>query len=100
MGYWSEAEIELPDEKPITFSYEVKSISDNAEFIGAFSKNKAKWGNKDVDALTWYAAPHRTDFTFRSQMFGKFPPAKRVKNTGKLAKDTWHLVEVELSKNY
>jgi len=94
----SEALIDLPEEKSVTCSYEVKSLSDNAEFIGAFSLNKATWGNKNVDALSWYAATNRKDFTFRSKMFGDFPPSLTVNNKC-LAKDTWHLVEVELSKH-
>jgi len=97
--YWSETLIELSDHKSVKCSYQVKSLSNNAEFIGAFSLNKAKWGSKNVDALTWYAAPHRSDFTFRTKMFGEFPPSHPVKNK-LLAKDVWHLVEVELSKHY
>jgi len=94
---WSDTLIELPDNKTVKLSYEVRSLSDNAEFIGAFSLNKAQFG-KNPDALTWYGATNRCDFTFRSQMFGGYPPSQEVSNKN-LAKGTWHLFEVELSKN-
>ena len=96
--YWSEAKIDLQENKSVICSYEVKSISDIAEFIGAFSSNKAAWGNNNNDALTWFAGTNRKDFTFRTKMFAGFPRSVKVNNKC-LAKDTWHHVEVELSKH-
>merc|ERR1711959_260969 len=77
----------------------VHTVSSAAsECIGAFSHNKKRWsgGKKGEDALTWYVAPHRADFNFRTKVFGGFPRVLRT-NQRKVSKNTWHRVEVQLS---
>lgn len=64
---------------PVKMSYGVKFMQDtpaNSEFHPCWSKNKKPWG-QDSDALSWFFATHRQDFTFRTEMFGGFPNCKR-----------------------
>jgi len=77
----------------------VRSLSDEAEFIGAFSSNKVKWGGEHPDAFTWFGGTNRCDFTFRAKMFGGLSGRCKDVSNKLLAKGTWHLFEVELSKN-
>ena len=35
------------------------------------------WGSANADALSWYLATDRSDFTFRTGMFAGFPAACR-----------------------
>jgi len=53
-------------------TYEVKTEEANGELIGAYSENKETWMSKGSDALSWFCAPHRSDYRFRDKMFGKY----------------------------
>jgi len=97
---WSDVLIELQDDKPVKFSCQVGTSSDNAEFMFGFSKTKAQWGNDDRDALTWYGSVQGTNFHFRKQMFEHIDCSYSLQPPKCLGKDTWHLFEVELSKNH
>jgi hypothetical protein len=44
------------------------------ELLSCFSGNREPWGGLSPDALSWYMATNRADFTFRNQMFGGFVP--------------------------
>lgn len=90
--------LEGADGAPLVLEYEVYPEVDDSECIAAFSHSKVPWqgGGAGEDALTWYCAPGRNDFTFRSRVFGGFPRctftrAKRV------AVREWHSVRVGLS---
>ena len=63
--------VNLKDDSDVIVTYEVRAKDHEAEIISAFSLNKKRWGtnNPQPDALTWYCAPHRNDFTFRTGMF-------------------------------
>ncbi len=63
---------------PARISYDVTCENERDEFIPCFSFTKAQWGSPECDALSWYASPHRDDFTFRTNLFGKFPTVKRL----------------------
>jgi hypothetical protein len=52
---------------------------------------------KGEDALTWYFAPHRNDFSFRSRMFGGFPEIIR-QSVQTVSINEWHAVEVRLTR--
>merc|ERR1711959_49306 len=95
--FWSPVAVSLAESKMVKIAYDVKP-SAKSECIGAFSHNKKRWsgGKKGEDALTWYVAPHRSDFNFRTKVFGGFPRVLRT-NQRKVSKNTWHRVEVQLS---
>ena len=101
---WLEPIIRL-QETPVIARYEVWAHPGlrETEIIGAFSLNRKQWSGKDdCDALSWYAAVHRTDFTFRSRMYRSFPPLQKVDGLGDigpslLTPGVWHSVEVRLS---
>jgi len=95
--FWSPVAVSLDKSKMVKITYDVKP-SAMSECIGAFSHNKKRWsgGKKGEDALTWYIAPHRADFNFRTKMFGGFPEVLRT-NQRKVSKNAWHRVEVQLS---
>lgn len=44
------------------------------ELLCCFSGNREPWSGVRPDALSWYMATNRADFTFRTQMFGGFIP--------------------------
>lgn len=50
----------------------------NTEIHPCFSGNQREWGQRDADGLTWYLATHRSDFTFRTQIFKDFPTSRRL----------------------
>jgi len=97
---WLPEEVVLDDEKPTIFAYEVRADNSQSECIGAFSHSCVRWvgGGAGEDALTWYAAPHRHDFTFRTRMFDFFPPLAVVQAYRvRLSHSKWVLVTVELT---
>jgi len=65
------------------------------EVIGAFSHSRARFEAEGADALTWYGATNRDDFTFRTRMFEPLPVLPV--NGWRLLQDTWYLVVVRLS---
>merc|ERR1711959_542152 len=100
--YWCPVEVTLTDAPTTTITYEVMATSAESELIGAFSHNKKPWagGDQGEDALTWYAAPHRADFSFRTKVFGGFPKVLVSKDMKKVSAHTWHQVEVKLGKKH
>eukprot|EP00801_Mesodinium_rubrum_P010747 Mrub_10804.p1 GENE.Mrub_10804~~Mrub_10804.p1 ORF type:complete len:217 (-),score=20.84 Mrub_10804:7-612(-) len=62
-------------ELPIKIKFDFKILTENSEFQPCFSFNKKEWDNSD--ALSWYMATDRSDFTFRTRMFGGFPYSVR-----------------------
>jgi dsDNA-binding SOS-regulon protein len=59
--FLSEEEFALP----ATISFDATMYGDGDPVIPWFSSNKKPWGDKDCDALTWFLAANRDDFTFR-----------------------------------
>jgi len=50
------------------------TFKEAGEFIPVWSKNKMKWsGAEGHDALSWYLATNRHDFTYRTGLFRAFP---------------------------
>merc|ERR1711988_1839809 len=96
--YWCPVKVEL-DTRPTVVTYEVKGGA-ASEMIGAFSLNKLAWagGKRGEDGLTWYAAPHRADFTFRTRVFGGFPRVTKS-HQRKGTPGVWHRVQVRLSRH-
>ena len=91
----------LDESTPVVATYEVWTEDGNIEVIGGFSLSRTKFNTPQCDALTWYAAVHRADFTFRTKMFGA--PNGRFVPSGagrpfKISPEVWHSVEVRLSK--
>ena len=82
---WLAEWVELDESAPAVLEYDARPAEAESECIGAFSRTKARWagGSRGEDALTWYAAPHRDDFAFRTAMFGGFPAgAARERRVG------------------
>jgi hypothetical protein len=95
--WWSPAAVELSD-TPITIEYDVKPLTETSECIGAFSGNRAPWGSDEVDALSWYGAPHRKDFTFRTKMFATFPSVNEQPDRQPLSAGQWHHFTVSITR--
>jgi len=70
--WWYAEEIALHETEPVIVKYEFMPLHGTSEVIGAFSLNRRACGEGACDALTWYAAPHRHDLTFRGNMFATF----------------------------
>ncbi|SHI48936.1 hypothetical protein [Aquimarina spongiae] len=70
----------LPDmyTLPATISYDVICGSESDEFLPCFSFTRSEWDSASCDALSWYASPHRDDFTFRTDLFRDFPKVDRL----------------------
>ena len=70
----------LPDlyTLPAQISYDVVCNQETDEFLPCFSFTRAEWDSQECDALSWYASPHRDDFTFRTNLFRDFPPVERL----------------------
>ena len=58
----------------------------------AFSQNKHEWVDDvtQCDAITWYMASDRHDFTFRLQLFGKFPKVIRHTQGFNIERGRWY----------
>lgn len=99
---WIEEDVTLDEFVPTILAYEVKPHRHDSECIGAFSHSMLPWAGGDggEDALTWYAAPHRDDFSFRTKMFSFLRHgAIEHYNKVKLAPNAWHLIEVHLTRS-
>ena len=68
---WSNAQFELPIKIRHGFTFKKPG-----EIHPAFSLNKKHWGHGS-DALSWFMATMRQDFTFRTKLFGEFPASVR-----------------------
>ena len=53
---------------PITIEFDFNIWEDKTEVIPVFSQNMKGWG-QGGDGLSFYAAPHRKDFTIRTELF-------------------------------
>lgn len=62
---------------PIEITYDVTCGNEEDDFLPCFSLTKAEWDSPECDALSWYASPHRDDFTFRTKLFRDFPIVER-----------------------
>ena len=80
----------------VVFRYEVR-VEGQAEVIGGLSRTRARFGTGNEDALTWYLAPHRHDFRFRTRMFNDFT-GSMIRNNTQLVPGRWHLIMVVISK--
>ena len=65
---------------PIEINFDFKINDEACEMIPVFSETMANWGSGNEDALSMYASSHRSDFTFRTELFRKFPKCA-YKNT-------------------
>ena len=75
---WSNYEVQIPAKIDFTFTFDIEGDS---EFHPCFSKDCNGWGGANsTDALSWFMATHRQDFTFRTGMFEGFPKTKRPHN--------------------
>jgi len=95
--WWCPEAVDVGSE-PIDIFYEVKAEAQDSECIAAFSHNRTTWGNGACDALSWYVAPHRSDFNFRTQMFGGFPRIAREENF-RISGGEWHKVHTQISED-
>lgn len=98
---WLPEDVELDPVRSTVFAYEVRADDPQSECIGAFSHSHQQWlgGSSGEDALTWYAAPHRADFTFRTKMFNGFNGVRNGTQRVRLEHARWHLVTVHLTKH-
>ena len=96
--WWYAEEIALHETEPVIVKYEFMPLHGTSEVIGAFSLNRRAWGEGACDALTWYAAPHRHDFTFRGNMFATFFRDCQERAPANVTPLEWHVMEVRLSK--
>lgn len=82
---------------PTIIRYDFMPIDTESEVIGAFSLNCHNWGDGDCDAVSWYAASHRSDFSFRGEMFEYCPPNLAQRSPTRVRAGEWHSMEVALS---
>ena len=69
---WSARSFDLPVRIRFTFTFLTPG-----ELLPCFSANCEQFGGANPDALSWYIATHRDDFTFRTGMFNGFPHCRR-----------------------
>lgn len=69
---WSVDDFELP----VRIRFKFRFLTPG-ELLPCFSENRVPFGGQRPDALSWYCATHRDDFTFRTGMFNGFPVAVR-----------------------
>ena len=78
------------------FRYEVR-VEGQGEAIGGLSRSRARFGTGAEDALTWYLAPHRTEFGLRTRMFQQLGGGTLRRNIT-LVPGRWHNVVMVLEK--
>ena len=65
--------------RPFRLSFEYR-FDTEGELIPIYAHYQENWGGGGAATnygVTWYGATNRHDFTFRTEIFGKFPPVKR-----------------------
>ena len=98
---WIPEDVVFPAAGPsqrVVFRYEVR-VEGQGEVIGGLSRSRARFGTGAEDALTWYLAPHRTDFGFRTGMFHlDIGGASTGRRDITLVPGQWHCVMMVLEK--
>eukprot|EP00931_Biecheleriopsis_adriatica_P057146 TRINITY_DN33898_c0_g1_i1.p1 TRINITY_DN33898_c0_g1~~TRINITY_DN33898_c0_g1_i1.p1 ORF type:complete len:772 (+),score=163.10 TRINITY_DN33898_c0_g1_i1:106-2421(+) len=82
---------------PVTVSVELFPEELESECFLVASGNMHGWG-KGGDALTAFAAVSRDDFTFRTKVFGAFPPKVQRHAKARLTLQAWNQMEMTISK--
>ena len=62
---------------PLTFSCTFICNTDRDELIPCFAKQQEGWTGQNKEALSWFMATHRHDFTFRTNLVGATPTIER-----------------------
>ena len=97
-AFWTDEAWDLsPGSPALMLSYDVLPLDADSECIGAWSASGRLWHEPGPkDALSWYAASHRGDFGFRTQLFGAFPAqhAYAQHNTSRIQQGEWCRVDV------
>lgn len=98
-SFWTDEAHDLPPGAHLRLTYDVQAVDADAECIGGWSRSTQPWrnGRSGEDALTWYSAPHRHDFTFRTRVFGGFPRCD-LHRSMRLTTGTWHNLAVDLRR--
>jgi hypothetical protein len=86
-----------PYQNKVIFRYEVR-VRGQGEVIGGLSRSRARFGTGAEDALTWYLAPHRTDFGLHTRMFQDIGGAA-IRRDIRLVPGRWHSVMMVLEKH-
>ena len=86
-----------PYQNKVIFRYEVR-VRGQGEVIGGLSRSRARFGTGAEDALTWYLAPHRTEFGIRTRMFQQLAGGTLRRNIT-LVPGRWHNVVMVLEKH-
>ena len=68
---------EPPQRLPVQISFSFCLNTAQTEIHPCWSRSKRGWGQSGVDALSWFMADTRHDFTFRTEMFGRFVHVER-----------------------
>jgi hypothetical protein len=67
---------------PATVSFDVTVTGSHDQIIPWFTSNRKRWGgpleDDDCDALSWYLAPDRDDFSFRFRGYHFDHPTKQL----------------------
>ena len=96
---WIPEDVVFPAAGPsqrVVFRYEVR-VEGQGEVIGGLSRSRARFGTGVEDALTWYLAPHRTEFGLRTRMFQQLGGGTLRRNIT-LVPGRWHNVVMVLEK--
>ena len=98
---WLPEDVVFPQvaDRSVCFTYEVR-VEGQAEVIGGLSRSRARFGTGAEDALTWYLAPHRHDFGFRTRMFQRLAAGRVYRNNVRLVPGQWHHVGVIIERNH
>ena len=97
---WIPEDVVFPAAGPsqrVVFRYEVR-VEGQGEVIGGLSRSRARFGTGVEDALTWYLAPHRTEFGLRTRMFQQLGGGTLRRNIT-LVPGRWHNVVMVLEKH-
>ncbi len=70
---WDYVCLEEDVQLPATIHFDATANSKESEFLPCFSQTRAEWDIPDRDALCWFLSAHRSDLTFRTELFSKLP---------------------------
>lgn len=63
---------------PATVSFDVTVKGSHDQIIPWFTSNRKPWGDDDCDALSWFLAPDRDDYSFRFRGYNFDHPTRQL----------------------
>ena len=77
----------------LTFDYRFDTEGEMIPIYAHYQENWAGGGAATNYGVTWYAATNRHDFTFRTEIFNKFPPTKRPQRGYNMKVGQWYTMD-------